>query len=220
MKVLLPVAAVCLAGCSPRSRWLRFGLLCLFAAASLVTTVANPTATSACSAESPTFDFAVRNASAIARVTILNGRDGDLVERFRIDRVLKGALPAEVVLERPRAHLCGDTISFFAGAEGGRIGQSAIVAFDVTFYAQVIHPVWAVLDNRVGGSASWPDGVSTLLELEPAIVTSVGQVPNTDASPEFANTEEPPWIAAPLLLFAVALAIGYARRHRTGTTED
>jgi hypothetical protein len=186
----------------------------------LLATLANPIGALACSADSPTFDYAVQDASAIARVTILDGRDRNLIERFRIDRVLKGELPAEVALERPNSHLCGDTISFFAGAEGGRVGQSAIVAFNVTFSGQIIHPVWADLNNRLAGSASLPDGVSTLLELERVIAAAVAQLPQTEADSTPDASQSPPWIVAPLLALVLVLILGLTWRRRTRTTED
>lgn len=128
----------------------------------------------------PTFDYVVNNASAIARVTVLEGRDRDLSETFRIDRVLKGRLPTTVVLEPARSSLCGDTVSFYVGAGEENVGESAILALDVQFFDQVIHPVWGVIEGRLGGSAGLPDGVSTLPELERAIAAAVTSLPATD----------------------------------------
>lgn len=187
----------------------------------LVAGLAYAGAARACSGEIPTFDFVLEHASAIARVTVLDGRDDDPSETFHVDRVLKGDLPARVVLEPARSHICGDAVSFFVGAEGGRIGQSAILALDVEFYGQVIHPAWGVLENGLYGSASLPEGVTTLAELEMAIGTALARLPETEGGPISETTEgASPW---PILL-AVFLGLALLGRlvwsRRVGTDGD
>jgi hypothetical protein len=165
----------------------------------------------------PTFDYVVDSASAIARVTVLEGRDRDLSETFRIDRVLKGRLPATVVLEPARSSLCGDTVSFFVGAEGANVGQSAILALDVRFFDEVLHPVWGVIEGRLGGSAHLPDGVTTLPVLERAIAAAITALPATDVD-DPVDKEASGWLASLALMAIVTLgllsAVNWFRRAR------
>lgn len=185
---------------------LSMALLPLMVAASMVAYFLSPGPGRACSGEIPTFDYVVNTASAIARVTVLEGRDEDRSETFRVDKVLKGRLPDMVVLEPARSHICGDTVSFFLGAEGANVGQSAILAIDVRFYDQVIHPVWFVIKNRLGGSADLPVGVSTLLELERATAAAVSALPATDVGDAAGRRDSGPSMSTALVA-TVALGL-------------
>lgn len=178
----------------------------LIIAVAIVAILLNPDPAVACISEMPTFDYVVNNASAIARVTVLEGRDRDLSETFRIDRVLKGRLPATVVLEPARSSLCGDTVSFYVGAGEENVGESAILALDVQFFDQVIHPVWGGVEGRLGGSAGLPDGVSALPELERAIAAAITALPATDVD-DPVDREDSGWHASLAMMAIVTLGL-------------
>jgi hypothetical protein len=150
------------------------------AALALVIAAATPSATSACSSESPTFIEAVRGASAIARVSIID-RLGDPphTETYRVERVLKGSLPAVVTVSPAWANLCHDTVAFYAGEDGSDI----IVAIGMTYYGQIINPVWVLSVHGIDGSAGVPDGVRTLPELERAILRALAMPDTATAEP-------------------------------------
>lgn len=80
-----------------------------------------------------------------------------------------------------------------------------------------IYPVWGVVENRLGGSAHLPDGVSTLLELERVIAAAVFDLPATDVN-EVAEKEDPvsPMSAALMTLVTLSLpgALFWFRRAR------
>ena len=119
---------------------------------------ATPSPVSACTSSQPSFAEAVHGARAIARVTVVEGWDGyqddpTHSETYRVDRVLKGSLPTLVTVAPAWTTLCHDSVGYVAGAEGAVI----IVAFDVPYYDQAIHPMWA-FDSKKGlsGSAGVP----------------------------------------------------------------
>lgn len=172
------------------------------------------TAVIACSSEMPTFEYVLENASAIARVTVLEGRDADLSETFRVDQVLKGRTGDTIVLQPARSGLCGDTVAFFIGAEGGKVGQTAILALDVPYFDQVIHPVWGVIEGRLGGSAHLPDGVHSLPELERAIAAAVAVPPPTEADDAAPKLALDSWVLAALTLLSAGALFGGLLRFR------
>ena len=182
---------------------------------------ATPSAVSACVSSQPSFAEAVRGARAIARVTVVEGWDGyqddpTHSETYRVERVLKGSLPKVVTVAPAWTTLCHDSVGYLAGTEGAVI----IVAFDVPYVDQTIHPMWA-FDSKhgVSGSAGVPAGVSTLTDLEAAIRSEL-RMPDT---PTDSSTSSG---AVPLLPAVVAalggLAVGLrrsGRRSRPGFIE-
>lgn len=161
-----------------------------------------PSAVSACTSDHPTFTEAVRGARAIARVTVVEGFDTYLddpthSETYRVERLLKGSLPEMVTVAPAWTSLCHDSVGYYAGPDGAVV----IVAIDVPYYDQVIHPMWAFdASQGVSGSAGVPSGVFTLLDLEAAIHVELG-MPDT-ATPE--STGDP---ASPLLASIVVAAL-------------
>jgi hypothetical protein len=148
--------------------------------------LAAPGPTFACVSDHPTFSEAVGGASAIARVTIVEGFDavsGDPThsETYRVERVLKGSLPELVTIAPAWTSLCQDSVGYFAGAEASE-GRTILIALNLSFGDQVIHPMWAELDG-VGlfGTAGIPDGVTTLAALERAILRQVA-LPETSTA--------------------------------------
>jgi hypothetical protein len=140
----------------------------------------------ACISDHPTFSEAVGGASAIARVTIVEGFDavgGDLThsETYRVERVLKGSLPELVTIAPAWTSLCQDSVSYFAGAEASE-GRTILIALHLSFEDQIIHPMWAEIDG-VGlfGTAGIPDGVTSLAALERAILQQVA-LPDTSTA--------------------------------------
>lgn len=151
----------------------------------------------ACISDRPTFSEAVGGASAIARVTIVEGFDavgGDPThsETYRVERVLKGSLPELVTIAPAWTSLCQDSVSYFAGAEASE-GQTILIALHLSFEGQVIHPMWAEIDG-VGlfGTAGIPDGVTSLADLERAILRQVA-LPNTSTADPKVMTPFP-WV--------------------------
>jgi hypothetical protein len=182
-------------------------------ALSLSILVATPASASACVSGEPSFRAAVHRAQAIATVTVVDGfqaysSDPTHRETYRVERVLKGDLPARVTLTNPWTGICHDTIGFYA-AEGTTI----VVAFDVTYYDQPIHPIWYVDGASVFGTAGVPRGVRSLPQLEAAIRAELG-LPDTStrsASPD-APLPQAPALAAGLVAFlATAWWIGGRR---------
>ena len=164
---------------------------------------ATPSPVSACVSGQPSFAEAVRGAQAIARVTVVEGWDGyqddpTHSETYRVERVLKGLLPKLVTVAPAWTTLCHDSVSYFAGAEGAVI----IVAFDVPYCDQTIHPMWT-FDRKQGmsGSAGVPSGVSTLTDLEGAIRSELGM---PDTATAQSTTDHP----SPLLPYVLAAAGG------------
>lgn len=79
----------------------------------VVAMFAAPGAVLGCISDQPTFAEAIDGADAVARVElidVLNYRDTNPVEEYRVIRVLKGALLETVALAEPRISICGDTI--------------------------------------------------------------------------------------------------------------
>jgi hypothetical protein len=166
----------------------------------------------------PSFAEAVRGARAIARVTVVEGWDGyqddpTHSETYRVERVLKGSLPKLVTVAPAWTSLCHDSVGYFARAEGAVI----IVAFEVPYYDESIHPMWAFDSTQgVSGSAGVPPGASTLTDLEAAIQSELGM-------PDTATDSSTSRGAVPLLPVVVAGLGGLAlalrrpgRRSRTG----
>jgi hypothetical protein len=150
----------------------------------------------ACISDLPTFSEAVGGASAIARVTIVEGFDavgGDPTnsETYRVERVLKGSLPELVTIAPAWTSLCQDSVGYFAGAEASE-GKTILIALHLSFEGQTIHPMWVEIDG-VGlfGTAGIPDGVTTLASLERAILRQVAFPDTSTADPK---TKTPfPW---------------------------
>ncbi len=166
-----------------------------------------PGAVSACVGEQPTFAEAVRGAAAIARVTIVEGWDGYPAETnsetFRVERLLKGTLPEEVTRSPAWSSLCHDSVGHFAGSEESD-GKVIVVAFDMPYADQTLHPMWISDDHRgVRGSAGVPPGMTTLAELEAAIVAEL-------ALPPTSTQEAVPASGAPLLHVVVAAIVAFA----------
>ena len=174
-----------------------------------------PSAALACISDSPTFAQAVNGASAIARVTVVEGfdpytEDPSRSETYRVDRVLKGNLPHIVTVAPAWTSLCHDSIGYYAGREGTTI----VVAFGLASYGEVINPMWgASRRDGVWGSAGVPRGVATLADLEGAILAKLG-LPDTATGEtgEVGEGSEPQILPLTLLLsttgvaaFAVAL---------------
>lgn len=176
---------------------------------------ATPSPVSACTSSQPSFAEAVRGARAIARVTVVEGWDGyqddpTHSETYRVDRVLKGSLPKSVTVAPAWTTLCHDSVSYFAGDEGAVI----IVAFDVPYYDETIHPVWT-FDSKQGlsGSAGVPSGVSTLSDLEAAIRAEL-DMPDT-ATAESTTPDTSPFL--PYILAAGGLLLAARRLSRRST---
>ena len=183
----------------------------VLAMATLVALLLAPGVVHACSSDHPTFAEAVDGASAIARAIVTDvpayGEDRDShAETYRVVRTLKGSLPDSVVLEEPFTSLCHDTIGGLVAPEG----SEAIVAFDVAYFGQVIHPAWVAVDApynpSVGGSAGAPETAKTLDDLETLIEARL---------PDTAFALPSPIRPSELLGVAlVAAAIGLAARRR------
>lgn len=176
-----------------------------------------PTGVSACISEQPTFGEAVHGARAIARVTIVDGFDDladdpSISETYRVDRVLKGSLPGVVTIAPAWTSLCHDSIGYYAGDEDSD-GKTVVVAFDLRYFDQVIHPMWVAIEDEMWGSAGVPAGITTLAELETAIRAELG-MPETSTQ----ATQEPRSAVdlRPLLLFVatIALMLGLLGRRR------
>ena len=155
-------------------------------AATLVGT--SPSAVLGCTSDHPSFVEAVHGARAIARVVVVEGWDSYLddpahSETYRVERVLKGSLPASVTLAPAWTSLCHDSVAYYAGSDGAVI----VVALDVSYYDQVIHPMWAFdSDQGLSGSAGVPPGVTMLTELEAAIRSELGR-PDSSKSPDLSS---------------------------------
>ena len=139
----------------------------------LLLLVATPTSVLACQSDQPSFRHAVNGAEAIATVTLVDAFDHSSKEgeRYRVVRVLKGTLPDRFKLASPYTTLCHDTVGGIAGREGSTV----VVAFDVPYYGQTIHPAWS-FDANAGlrGSAGVPARVDSLRTLEAAILAELG----------------------------------------------
>ena len=176
--------------------------------------VASPTL--ACISESPSFVQAVARADVIARVTIVDGTDyggtGD-IEVFRVERVLKGTAGTRIELANPITGLCHDRIGASAGGPDDGVGQSIVLATNVEFFDQVIHPFWIQVDGGVSGTAGSPPGVDDMAQLEAAILRAA-RVPDTStASPADPATEGvAPGPAAFVLVAAFISSAVVARR--------
>ncbi len=166
--------------------------------------LAMPSPASACSSDQPTFEEAVRGARAIALVFIVDGFDSDdptTSETFRVERLLKGTLPEVVTLAPAWTSLCHDSVGWNAGAEESD-GRTILLAIDMRYYGQTIHPVWTTDNQGVSGSAGVPLGITTLAELEAAILADLG-VPDT------ATLESEPPAAPPLAVMLVAALVTF-----------
>jgi len=166
-----------------------------------------PSPASACSSDQPTFEEAVRGARAIALVFIVDGFDNysddpTTSETFRVERLLKGTLPEVVTLAPAWTSLCHDSVGWNAGAEESD-GRTILLAIDMRYSDQTIHPMWTTDDNqRVWGSAGVPRGITTLAELEAAILADLG-VPDT------ATLESEPPAAPALAVMLVAALVTF-----------
>jgi hypothetical protein len=165
---------------------------------------ATPSSVSACTSSQPSFAEAVGGARAIAVVTVVEGWDGyqddpTHSETYRVERVLKGSLPKLVTVAPAWTTLCHDSVGYYSGVEGAVI----IVAVDVPYYDQTIHPMWA-FDSKQGvsGSAGVPSDLSTLMDLEAAIRAEL-RMPDT-ATAEESTIDN----SSPLLLYVLSAAGG------------
>lgn len=162
-----------------------------------------PSPVSACTSDHPSFLEAVRGARAIARVSIVEGfdtytDDPTTSETYRVERVLKGTLPQTVTLAPAWTSLCQDSVGYYAGAQESD-GKTIVLAIDMPYYGQTIHPMWTTYDNGdVGGSAGLPPGVNTLDALEAAVLAVLGP-------PDTATSRAAPDRTPILALLAVAL---------------
>ena len=181
--------------------------------------IAAPSGVSACTSEHPTFAEAVQGARAIARVTVVEGfetytADPTTSETYRVERVLKGKLPGLVTLAPAWTSLCHDSIGLYAE---GAAGKSLVVAIDLPYYDQIIHPMWTTYGTQgVSGSAGVPSGATTLDELEAAIIAEPG-LPDTSTDEPLPRGAFPLGftIAAALLTFVVTMRrSGIGLNHR------
>lgn len=167
---------------------------------------AMPSPVSACTGEQPSFLEAVRGARAIARVTIVEGfdtytDDPTTSETYRVDRVLKGTLPQTLTLAPAWTSVCHDSVGYNAGVEESD-GKTIVLAIDMPYYDQTIHPMWMTYENgEVGGSAGVPPGVTTLDALEAAVLAVLA--PPDTATSGTAPDRTP---TLPLLLVAALVA--------------
>ncbi|MBA3780109.1 MAG: hypothetical protein H0X16_12585 [Chloroflexi bacterium] len=93
-----------------------------------------------------------------------------------MERLLRGSLPDTVALAQDHSGLCHSVASW----EAGGVGSTAVIAFRVLYYRQLIHPVWLDTPEGLSGPAGVPQGVETLAELEQAIIQS--GLPDTSTS--------------------------------------
>ena len=171
--------------------------------------LASPAATMACQADWPTFTQAIGRAEAVARVrTIGVPVDGssDRTVVLRVEKVLKGSLPDTVRLAKPYAHLCHDSVAFWAG-----LGSVAIVAFGVPFHGDTLYPVWVEYDQGIDSSAGVPHGVRTLRELEQAILA----IPDTATADGRTSAVGDGADLRLIVVFVVALVMGLRRLQRS-----
>ena len=181
---------------------------------------ATPSPVSACISDEPTFEEAVRGARAIARVVIVDGFDNysddpTTSETFRVARMLKGKLPEFVTLAPAWTTLCHDSVGWNAGAEESD-GRTILLAIDMPYYGQTIHPMWTTGGSHgVWGSAGVPAGVTTLAELEAAVLAQLGL-------PDTATLDAEPAAAPPFAVIFVAglvTLVVTARRSRIRVRE-
>lgn len=163
-----------------------------------------PSDVRACISDHPTFTEVVRGARAIARVTIVDGfdmytEDPTHSETYRVERVFKGSVPDVVTVTPAWTSLCHDTVGYYAGDAGvGSDGKTIIVALELRYYDQLIHPMWvAGGDQGLYGSAELPVGVTTLGGLEAAILAELGM-------PETSTQEPVPRAGSAGLLLLIA----------------
>jgi hypothetical protein len=170
------------------------------------------TPTRACSSDQPTFGEAVRGARAIARVTVLSiVEDPSVRETFRVERRLKGSLPNQITIAPAWATLCHDSAASYAGG----VGRTAILAIELRYYDQIIHPVWSIdPETGVFASAGTPARVTTLADLESAILAELG-MPDTATETEPNTLDES---VVPLLTIGLTAFLGvlFGKRSAAG----
>lgn len=175
----------------------------------------------ACISESPTFAKAVAGADVIARVTIVDGTDYDTpgdIETFRVDRVLKGDPEPLITLIEPVTYLCGDRVGYLTGGADGGVGESIILATNVDFFDEIIHPFWIVVDGALSGTAGWPTAARDLADVEAAILRAV-LVPDTATGPQSGQaTREPPILNVAFIAAAIVIAIAILDRRTRRTS--
>jgi hypothetical protein len=183
----------------------------LFGALVFLGLAAGPGASStrACISDTPSFAEAVAGADAIARVTIVDGTDyeqpGD-IEVFRVDRVLKGDPGPSIELVEPVTYLCGDRVGYLTGGADGGVGESIILATNVQFFDEVIHPFWIVVDGGLSGSAGWPAAATDLADVEAAILNALGP-PDTSTAPEGVRRTNPGSPTLPVVMMAASMVL-------------
>ncbi len=140
--------------------------------------LAGPTPALACTSGAPSFVEAVSGAQGVARVRVIRAANQQgRGATYRVERLLRGSLPDTVALAQDHSSLCGRVASW----EAGGVGSTAVIAFRVPYYRQLIHPVWLDTPEGLSGPAGVPEGVETLAELEQAIIRSA--LPDTGTSP-------------------------------------
>jgi hypothetical protein len=161
----------------------------------------------ACTSDAPTFEYVLTNARAIARVTIIDipepGPGPPYVETYRVERRLKGTLPDVVELAKAYTNLCHDRIAYYAGPEG----RTAIIAFDVPFFNDTIHPIWYEGPDGLQSTVWGTEDLTSLAELERAILRSL---PETSTEPQAGDASLPVILA---VVFGLAIVLLLRRRH-------
>ena len=166
---------------------------------------ATPSAVNACSSPHPTFVDAVRGARAIARVSIVERvnsytADPTTSRTYRVERLLKGTLPRLVTLAPDWTSLCHDRVGSYAE---GSVGKTVVLAIDVRYYDQIIHPMWMThVSPGLWGTAGVPPHVTTLDALEAAILAEIGL-------PDTATNEAAPRGAPPLAFMLAAALVAF-----------
>lgn len=179
---------------------------------------ATPSAVNACSSPHPTFVDAVRGARAIARVSIVEGSDSSMADptssqTYRVERLLKGALPGLVTLDPDWTSLCRDRVG---GYVEGSVGKTAVLAIEVRYYDQTIHPVWMIdVSQGLWGTPGVPPHVTTMDALEAAILAELGL-------PDTSTNEAAPRGAPPLAFILAAALVAFVAmvRKRGGRLPD
>jgi hypothetical protein len=173
----------------------------------LVLTLAGEGVTSACSvARYPTVSEvragarAIFLGRAIAR-QLVNGAPDRWT--FEVERVFKGDLPREVDSVRLATNSCSDDL-------GAEIGQSVVIALDVSFVGDRIDPVWVFRDSGRVEYATVDGGGQTLDSVVASLIDDLPPTDRVDSSPS-----DPLKSVMLALLFVLTLAgVSLARLSR------
>lgn len=199
----------------------RWSILILAAILGLALLLAAPRTAAACTYVPMSFDHAVREATAVARVRLVDVSTAPAgpnefrrVETFAVLQVLRGRLPATLILDPPDASPCNDAVSFWL-PEGER---ELVLAYGVPVDGHRIHPVWARSpESGVGSSVGLPYGATTLADVE-AAVQRVGAIPAVAAPPAGLPDILLPFTTMPVVAITAALLLiaGFGRRRTLG----